>query len=95
MDLHDNLLGGDTGQRFNGAGAVLLTLMCTTGAILWWPGIGRWRRSMTLRRQVNWRRLNWDLHSVLGFWMFVLIVMWATFSPPAAPVRPAVSDSMC
>ncbi|HEX4025028.1 MAG TPA: PepSY-associated TM helix domain-containing protein [Steroidobacteraceae bacterium] len=76
-DLHDDLLGGDTGQLVNGAGAVLLTLMCATGAILWWPGVGRWRRSMTLRRNTNWRRFNWDLHSVLGFWMFLLIVMWA------------------
>jgi uncharacterized iron-regulated membrane protein len=25
----------------------------------------------------NWKRLNWDLHSALGFWSFALIFMWA------------------
>ncbi len=76
-DLHDNLLGGETGLAVNGIGAVLLTLMCVTGAVIWWPGSSRWRRSMTLRRHVHWRRFTWDLHSVLGFWVFALILMWA------------------
>lgn len=66
-ELHDNLLGGDIGLALNGAGAVLLTLMCVTGAVIWWPGRARWRRSLTLRRDVGWRRFAWDLHSVLGF----------------------------
>jgi uncharacterized iron-regulated membrane protein len=76
-DLHDNLLGGDTGQLVNGAGALLLTLMCLTGAVIWWPGVGRWRRSMTLRWNTNWRRFTWDLHSVFGFWLLLLVLMWA------------------
>src|SRR6185369_17922211 len=25
----------------------------------------------------NWKRLNWDLHSAIGFWSFALIFMWA------------------
>ncbi len=75
--LHDNLLAGATGRELNGVGAVLLTLMCVTGAVIWWPGRARWRRSLTLRRGVGWRRFNWDLHSVLGFWVFVLTLMWA------------------
>ena len=76
-DLHDNLLGGDEGLAVNGAGAVLLTLMCLTGAVIWWPGVGRWRRSLSLRRHVGWRRFTWDLHSVLGFWVLLLVFMWA------------------
>ncbi len=76
-DLHDNLMGGTTGLAFNGIGAVLLTLMCLTGAVIWWPGTARWRRSLTLRRNVHWRRFVWDLHGVVGFWMFALILMWA------------------
>jgi uncharacterized iron-regulated membrane protein len=76
-DLHDDLLGGRTGRAVNGVGAVVLVLMCLTGAVIWWPGTSRWRRSMTLRRNVHWRRFVWDLHSVLGFWVFALILMWA------------------
>ncbi len=26
---------------------------------------------------VHWRRFIWDLHGVLGFWTFALILMWA------------------
>lgn len=76
-DLHDNLLGGETGLAVNGTGAVLLALMCITGAVIWWPGTSRWRRSMTLRRHVHWRRFIWDLHNVLGFWVFALLFLWA------------------
>jgi uncharacterized iron-regulated membrane protein len=48
-----------------------------TGAVIWWPGSARWRRSLALRRNVGWRRLTWDLHSVLGFWGFLAVLMWA------------------
>lgn len=76
LDLHDNLLGGDTGRRVNGAGAVLLLLLCATGAVIWWPGVSAWRRSVWLDRRANWKRLNWSLHSVLGFWFFGFIALW-------------------
>lgn len=76
-DLHDNLLGGDAGRAVNGAGALLVVLMCLSGAVIWWPGSSRWWRGMMLRRHVHWRRFIWDLHSVLGFWAFAVILMWA------------------
>ncbi|HEX4050535.1 MAG TPA: PepSY-associated TM helix domain-containing protein [Steroidobacteraceae bacterium] len=76
-DLHDNLLAGDTGLAINGTGAVLLVLMCLSGAVIWWPGTARWRRSLTVHRHVGWRRFVWDLHSMIGFWTFALLFMWA------------------
>jgi uncharacterized iron-regulated membrane protein len=27
--------------------------------------------------KARWRRLNWELHSVIGFWTFALVFMWA------------------
>jgi len=76
-NLHDDLLGGRTGRTVNGAGAVLVLLMCLTGAVIWWPGVSRWRRSLTLRSHVPWRRFIWDLHSFLGAWLLVPTLMWA------------------
>ena len=76
LDLHDNLLAGDTGRAVNGIGAVLLTLLSVTGAIIWWPGIQNWRRSLKVDLAANWRRFNWNLHSVLGFWTLLFILMW-------------------
>jgi uncharacterized iron-regulated membrane protein len=76
-NLHDDLLGGRTGRTVNGAGSIVVLLMCLTGIVIWWPGVSRWRRSLTLRCNVPWRRFVWDLHSVLGIWMLVPILMWA------------------
>jgi uncharacterized iron-regulated membrane protein len=76
-DLHDNLLGRWTGRTVNGAGAAVVLLMCLTGAILWWPGVLRWRHSLSLRWNVPPRRFIWDLHSALGFWTCLLVLMWA------------------
>lgn len=76
-DLHDNLWAGETGLTVNGLGALLLLLMCVTGAVLWWTGTLRRRRRMTLRVPVSWQRFIWDLHNVLGFWMFALLLLWA------------------
>jgi hypothetical protein len=45
--------------------------------VIWWPGVKRWRRSLTLRRGVGWKRLNWDLHSAMGFWSFGFTVVFA------------------
>jgi uncharacterized iron-regulated membrane protein len=76
-DLHDELLAGDVGTALNGAGAVALTLMCVTGMVLWWPGRSRWRRSLHVHPHVGWRRFTWDLHSMVGFWLFGLLAMWS------------------
>lgn len=75
--LHTDLLYGDTGRTINGVGAIFLTLLCVTGAIVWWPGSRSWRRSLVVDPRANWKRLNWDLHSAVGFWAFSLVFMWA------------------
>jgi uncharacterized iron-regulated membrane protein len=75
--LHTDLLYGDTGREVNGIGAIFLTLLCVTGFIVWWPGVVSWRRNLAIDFRSNWKRLNWDLHSAIGFWSFALIFMWA------------------
>lgn len=77
IELHDNLLAGSAGRRVNGIGALAVLLVAMTGLFIWWPGIDRWRRSLTLHRGVGWRRFAWDLHSVVGFWSFAFIVVFA------------------
>jgi len=75
--LHTDLLYGDNGRKVNGIGAIFLTLLCVTGFIIWWPGVASWRRNLAIDFRSNWKRLNWDLHSAIGFWSFALIFMWA------------------
>src|SRR6185503_1256798 len=77
QDLHFDLLGGRTGRVINGIGAVILTLMCVTGLVIWWPGRSNWRRSLLVDFGRNWKRINWDLHSATGFWTVAIVLMWA------------------
>ncbi|HJN47016.1 MAG: hypothetical protein CL477_15415 [Acidobacteria bacterium] len=76
LDLHDNLLAGETGRAVNGVGAILLALLSVTGAIIWWPGVQSWRRSVLVDWRANWRRLNWSLHSAFGVWTLLFLFMW-------------------
>jgi uncharacterized iron-regulated membrane protein len=77
LDLHVNLLGGSKGRTINGIAAILLTLLAITGAVIWWPGIKNWRRSLTINPKAGWKRINWDLHSAVGFWTFAFFFMWS------------------
>jgi uncharacterized iron-regulated membrane protein len=70
LELHDDLLAGETGRRVNGVGALLVIVLAFTGIVVWWPGIKTWRRSLTVHRNVGWQRFTWDLHSMIGFWTF-------------------------
>ncbi len=76
IDLHVNLLAGDRGRLINGACAVIVLLLSFTGAVLWWPGTERWRRSLAIRTTSNWKLFNWELHNVIGFWMLPVVVMF-------------------
>jgi uncharacterized iron-regulated membrane protein len=76
VKLHENLLFGSAGRLVNGIGATGLTLLCVTGAFIWWPGIKHWRRSLTVNWRASFARINWDLHSALGFWCFFFILVW-------------------
>jgi uncharacterized iron-regulated membrane protein len=76
VDLHDNLLSGRTGHLANGVGGACVSLVCFSGIVIWWPGIDKWRRSLTIDWKANPRSLNWSLHSALGFWSLAFIFMW-------------------
>ena len=78
LDLHDNLLAGETGRTVNGIAAIMLLLLAITGAVIWWPGVRTWRRSLFVETQASWKRLTWNLHSVLGIWFLLFVLMWGT-----------------
>ena len=76
VDLHDNLLLGTTGRLLNGLAAILVTLLALTGVVLWWPGIKNWRRSLVINWKTNLSRVNWDLHSAVGIWCVLFVLLW-------------------
>jgi uncharacterized iron-regulated membrane protein len=77
IELHDDLLAGQTGRAINGAGAFAVLLICLTGPVIWWPGVARWRRHITLHRGVGWKRFTWELHVVCGFWSVLFLLVLA------------------
>ena len=92
-DLHFNLFGGTTGRRVNAVGAGLFTILGLTGIFVWWQGIQRWRRGMVVKLRSGWKRFNWDLHSAVGFWTLLLVLMWGVtgvFVSVPDPFRAAV-----
>jgi len=77
VDLHDNLLAGETGRFINGIGGIVFTVLIVTGFWLWWPGVRNVARSLKIGKPRASRRFIWQLHSVLGIASFVLLLVWA------------------
>jgi len=77
INFHDNLGLGRTGLFLNGIGAFFTMAMCLTGMCIWWPGIGNWRHSVMFAWRGDWKRFNWELHSTVGFWMLLVVFMFA------------------
>jgi uncharacterized iron-regulated membrane protein len=75
-DLHTDLLFGNPGRTVNGIGGFVLALLCATGIVIWWPGVKSWRRGLTIQWSANWKRLNWDLHSAVGFWTISIVFIF-------------------
>lgn len=68
--FHKSLLAGPTGQTIVGAVTSLTLLMAISGVILWWP-----RRILGVKSGRSWRRMNWDLHNILGFYSAAFLVV--------------------
>lgn len=81
LTLHTHLLMGEVGGTIIKANVLIFFIMCVSGLILWWPKQKRFfKQAATINfKTQNWRRLNWDLHSVLGFYaLLVLLVISLT-----------------
>jgi uncharacterized iron-regulated membrane protein len=75
--LHVSLFAARNGRIINGIGGAFLLAMCITGIVNWWPGARNWRRALTVDFRRSWRRINFDMHSAIGFWALAIISFWA------------------
>ncbi|KMQ69671.1 peptidase [Chryseobacterium sp. FH2] len=65
------LLKADWGKYVIGIPVVLFIIMLITGIILWWPRNKKMRKgrfSFDWKNVKTWKRKNYDLHNVLGFY---------------------------
>jgi uncharacterized iron-regulated membrane protein len=52
-----------------GGSVIIFLLMMATGLVLWWPKRKHERKQrLTIKWGARWRRVNYDLHNVLGFY---------------------------
>lgn len=61
-------------------GTLIFVILLISGLVLWWPK--RWskrylKKSLTMSWKSNWRRINYDLHNVFGFYMLLIALILA------------------
>lgn len=59
----------DIGQPVVATATLLFVVLIISGIILWWPKRNNLKQRFTIKQNVKWRRRNYDLHSVLGFYV--------------------------
>nr|WP_314494750.1 PepSY-associated TM helix domain-containing protein [uncultured Chryseobacterium sp.] len=73
------LLKADWGKYVVGIPVVLFIIMLITGIILWWPKNKKMRKgrfSFEWKNVKTWKRKNYDLHNILGFYAsFIALIM--------------------
>jgi len=81
LQLHLNLLlGKKIGHPIVGISTILFTVLLLSGIVLWWPKQWKWynlKKRLTLSFSVNWKRLIYDLHNVLGFYALWIALLFA------------------
>lgn len=72
------LLPPKIGAMIVGVSVLIFLALMITGIILWWPKRKSDRkRSFTIKWNGRWRRVNYDLHNVLGFYATSIAVILA------------------
>jgi uncharacterized iron-regulated membrane protein len=72
------LLPPKIGGMVVGVSVLIFVAIMTTGIILWWPKRKSDRkRSFTIKWGAKWRRVNYDLHNVLGFYATAIAIILA------------------
>ena len=72
--VHTRLVAGEIGERLVGGFSVAMLGLAITGLVLWWP-----RKILTVGSASSWKRTNFDLHNVLGFYSS-LVMLFITLS---------------
>lgn len=74
------LLATPIGQPIVTWSTVIFILLLISGMVLWWPK--RWdrtgrRKSFRIKWKGSWRRVNYDMHNVIGFYFLLLSLLIA------------------
>nr|WP_199083170.1 PepSY-associated TM helix domain-containing protein [Pedobacter sp. ASV19] len=74
------LLGDQVGHFIVRWSVVCFVILLTSGIILWWPKkrkIKQIKKSFSIKWKAKFKRLNYDLHNVAGFYAFLVLMLIA------------------
>ena len=77
LDLHLSLKMGEVGEQIIKWNVLIFSVLCISGFILWLPKQRKFlKQALTIKwKTKNWKRLNWDLHSVLGLYGLLILLI--------------------
>lgn len=83
LKLHQTLLLNNIGKTILGVSTFIVLVILLSGIILWWPkNINILKNRLKVKTSGSWKRINHDLHVVLGFYCsFFLLVFLVTSLP--------------
>lgn len=66
------------GSHIVGAGVLMYVILLISGIIMWWPK--KWIKSIRdksfkIKWNASFKRVNYDLHNVAGFYVFLILLM--------------------
>lgn len=66
------------GQPVVASATLVFLLMLISGLVLWWPkNKGAAKQRFSIKWNARWRRKNYDLHNVLGFYVMIIAMVLA------------------
>lgn len=76
--LHSSLLAGKIGGWIVAISTIVFVISTITGLVLWWPK--KWTKttrkaSFTIKWKAKFKRFNYDLHNVYGFYSMLLCLV--------------------
>jgi uncharacterized iron-regulated membrane protein len=76
--LHRGMVAGAVGKMIVGVSTLFFLFIIGTGIVLWWPATGKvLRQRLSVKWDASWKRLNHDLHIVLGFYSALFLFVFA------------------
>jgi uncharacterized iron-regulated membrane protein len=67
----------EIGQPIVASTTLIFTVVIISGLVLWWPKKRIKRDKFSIKWKARWKRLNYDLHSVLGFYVLIFALVFA------------------
>ncbi|WP_291910513.1 PepSY domain-containing protein [Chitinophaga sp. CB10] len=81
VNLHISLLlGPNIGARIVNWSVILFVVLLISGIILWWPSnkaAAKQRLRFKWKTTTKWKRKNYDLHNILGFYAMLILLIIA------------------